>query len=62
MVWQSMYRSVFTDQDQCAITKVDNDDYDDDILLLCVAQLLRKSLPATIGEYKNHPLCVHHHC
>jgi len=34
----------------------DDDDGDGDIGWLYVAQLLRKSLPATIGEYKNHPL------
>jgi len=35
---------------------VDDDDDDDDVFWLCVAQLMRKSLPATIGEFKNHPL------
>jgi len=38
----------------------DNDNVDDyvDNVVCCLylAQLLRKSLPATIGEYKNHPL------
>jgi len=34
----------------------DDDDDAAAVCFLCTAQLLRKSLPATIGEYKNHPL------